>query len=472
MRFDYVFLVEDIKHLLAHNPSIREKTQTALYVVSTILWKVLLIVSRAFKAFKWIFRAPFTRWTTDKSFKDPITTSGYGKTVLVTTGRQAKTLHTVRALKEVGARVIVSDYDEISASHVSVDCDLFIKLPALPGKQNLAISTDKWIENFYNVLVDNNVDIVLPVSTINEVLIIGLAKHRISKKLPNLQWISPDLQEAITLDDRASFAKLCENFDVPCPKSGVLESPESIPIIASRFVDGIMLKRIESSINRSEEIVHLRNGSKVPQFVRPSTEDPWQWQEYIHGNEASVWYVVLNGEITCQGCYKSEADLTKFDATEVPHELDIALRRLIKSLSLSGQFAFDFFISKNGKTYVIECNPRSSSVLETISSTPFWGACFFGHNMCEKLVHDQVGFLYHENSWPFTSRREGYISLRDPFPFFVAEFLWPMHAIATKGLTKNMFVKIDVNICKIIIPGPSPARNINFFKDAMTSNIA
>jgi len=33
-----------------------------------------------------------------------------GKTVLVTTGRQAKTLHGVRALKEIGCRVIVTDY--------------------------------------------------------------------------------------------------------------------------------------------------------------------------------------------------------------------------------------------------------------------------------------------------------------------------------------------------------------------------
>lgn len=464
--------MEELKILLLNNPSLREKTQQALYIISFILWNILLMVSRSFKSLKRISSSSLSRWTQRSTSKNPIITAGQGKTVLVTTGRQAKTLHTVRALKEVCARVIVSDYHEISASHVSVDCDKFVKLPPLPGKENVDKDTDKWIEYFYNILVENKVDIVLPVSTINEVLVLGLAKHRISKNLPNVQWICPDLKDAINLDDRTSFAKMCEEFGVPSPKSGLLESADSISTIASSFADGVMLKRIESSVNRSEEIVHVQNGSKIPQFVNPSSEDPWQWQEYIHGNEGSVWYVSFNGNITCQGCYKSEADLTKFDSTEVPLELDISLRRLIKGLSLSGQFAFDFFIAENGNVYVIECNPRSSSVLETISSTRFWGACFFGHNMCEKLIHDQVGFLYHENSWPFTSRREGYISIRDPFPFFVAEIVWPMHAIATKGLTQKMFVKIDVNICKIIVPGPSPARNIKFFKDAIACEIA
>lgn len=462
--------MQEVKNILSNRPLLRKRTRQSLYILSIILWNTVFIVSKAFQYFKWIITWPLYRCKRTTP-GDPISTAGHGKTVLVTTGRQAKTLHTVRALKQVGARVIVTDYHEISASHVSVDCDVFIKLPPLPAKENLDECTNMWIDNFHNILVEHKVDIVLPASTINEVLVLGLAKHRISEKLPHVQWISPDLEQAINLDDRASFSKLCEKFDVPCPKSGVLESGDTISTIASRFTDGVMLKRIESSVNRSEEIVHVSGDSNIPRCLNPTEDDPWQWQEYIHGEEASVWYVALNGNITCRGCYKSEADLTKFDATEVPLELDIALRRLIKGLSLSGQFAFDFFITPAGKVYVIECNPRSSSVLETISSTPFWGACFFGHNMCERLIHDQVGFVYHENSWPYTSRREGYMTIRDPFPFFVAEFVWPLHAIATKGLTKKMFVKIDVNICKIIVPGPSPARNIKFFKDAITSEI-
>ncbi|KAI0566129.1 D-alanine--D-alanine ligase [Gracilaria domingensis] len=389
-----------------------------------------------------------------------------GQTVLVTTGRQAKTLHIVRALKEVGATVIVTDYDHISASALSLACDKFVALPSL-GTNNV----QSWIQNFRDILVENNVDMVLPVSTINEVLFIGLAKRELEQELTHIQWLCPDLELALMLDDRSKFLEVCERYMVPAPEGGVLKSPARISKIADQYENGVMLKRIESSVNRQEEIVHIEPNGVVPSFVNPTVADAWQWQRFIRGKEFSVWYVCVNGHVTFTSCYISEADLTHFDPVSVDEDLDRSLRNLIKALKLTGQFAFDFIQDAGtGRCYVIECNPRASSILETVSKTPSWGECFFGLDVTHRTVYNSVGFLYHFNCWPWSSRIEGYFDLLDPLPFFGAELVWPMNAIATKGLGEKLYHKIDVNICKIIIEGQSTGRNLAGFRDELSKS--
>lgn len=384
----------------------------------------------------------------------------HGKTVLVTTGRQAKTLHTVRALKEIGARVIVTDYEQCSASAFSLACDKFIVLPQMSPSR-----IDEWVQHFHRLLIDNNVDVVLPVSTINEVLYIALAKQKLSPLLPHVQWLCPDLQTSIQLDDRVQFAALCEKYGVPCPEGGVLNTTRGISNLVDKHVNGVILKRVESSVNRSEEIVPLKPGDPVPSYLRPSNKDPWQWQRFVKGLEYSVWYVCVNGRVTFSACYHSAPDLVQFDPAPLADEIDIPLRRLIQVLGLNGQFAFDFLKDeKTGKSYVIECNPRASSILETVSGTPRWAEAFFGIDVSSRTVHNRIGFLYHKNCWPFAPRSEGFFSIWDPLPMLCAEVAWPLNAIATKGMGEHSYQMIDVNICKIIVRGPSPSRALDKFR--------
>lgn len=383
-----------------------------------------------------------------------------GKTVLVTTGRQAKTLHVVRALKEVGAKVIVTDYDRISASALSLACDKFIVLPPIRTDH-----TQAWIRNFRDILLENQVDMVLPVSTINEVLIIGLAQQQLAAELPHIKWLCPDLNVALQLDDRSQFAAFCDKFGVRTPEHGLLTSSENILRIADRFMDGIILKRIESSVNRREEIVRIKRGEAIPEYVTPTPADPWQWQRFVSGPESSVWYVCVDGKVTFSSCYHSESDLVNFDPAYVPEDLDEPLRELITGLRLNGQFAFDFIRDeKSGLHFVIECNPRASSILETVSKTPLWGEAFFGNDVTKRTVYDSVGFIYHRNCWPWSNRSEGYYNATDPLPLLGAEIVWPLHAIATKGLSEKLFQKIDVNICKIIVDGPSAGRDLAHYR--------
>merc|ERR1711904_439946 len=109
---------------------------------------------------------------------------------------------------------------------------------------------------------------------------------------------------------------------------------------------------------------------------------------------------------------------------------------------LTGQYAFDFFREEStGRFFVIECNPRASSVLEGVSGTPGWGASFFGKDVRSESQFQNVGFWFHRNCGPFAyntiNRIEGYWSWSDPLPVFIAEIAWPLEMLRIKGALKG-----------------------------------
>jgi hypothetical protein len=259
----------------------------------------------------------------------------------------------------------------------------------------------------------------------------------------------------------------------------------------------VIIKRIESSINREEEIKVVLKGQKVPESVQPTPSDPWQWQRFIRGTEYSAWFVCVDGKVTFEGCYVSDGDLLFFDGIPVPDDVSKAIGNLIAKYKLTGQYAFDYFREESsGKFFVIECNPRASSVLEGVSGTPGWGASFFGDDMRKNTQYQNVGFWFHRNCWPFMDRQEGYWSWADPLPVLIAEFSWPLEMLRIKGALKGgelsrsptgipkqagtpltalfpsameavglNYHHLDVNIGKIIVPGPTVGRDYAYFEE-------
>jgi len=417
-----------------------------------------------------------------------------GKTVLVTTGRQAKTLHAVRALKELGCRVVVTDYQPMSASAVSMACDAATVLAPLDSE-----NVGRWVDHLEELILREKVDLVLPMSTINEALFIGVAKDWLAKRLPHVQFFCEGLEMMSRLDNKATFAEMCKDCGVPAPENGVVMSRQALDDGSVPFGDmEVIIKRIESSINREEEIKMVPKGGRAPASVQPTAADPWQWQRLIRGVEYSAWFVCVDGQITFQGCYRSEGDLLFFDGMPVPDDVEAAIGKLIARHRLTGQYAFDFFRENDtGRFFVIECNPRASSVLEGVSGTPGWGASFFGKDVRKATEYQQVGFWFHRNCSPFMGKRsEGFWAWSDPLPVLVAEIAWPLEMLRIKGALRGgplprapkgipieagvpltalfpslfealgiNYHHLDVNIGKIIVPGPTAGRNYSTFEE-------
>jgi len=170
----------------------------------------------------------------------------------------------------------------------------------------------------------------------------------------------------------------------------------------------------------------------------------------------------------------------------------VALEKFIAEHKLTGHYAFDFFREEStGKFFIIECNPRASSVLEGVSGTPGWGASFFGEDMRAAIEYQRVGFWFHRNCWPFVgARSEGFWRWSDPLPVLVAEVAWPLEMLRIKGALRGGVLSraptglpleagkpltaqfpglceglglnyhhLDVNIGKIIVPGRTLGRD-------------
>jgi hypothetical protein len=115
--------------------------------------------------------------------------------------------------------------------------------------------------------------------------------------------------------------------------------------------------------------------------------------------------------------------------------------------------------------------------------------------MRAKTHYQNVGFWFHLNAWPFNDRSEGYFSWSDPLPLLVAELAWPLELLRIKGALKGgeltrdpkglppnagtpltatfpsicealglNYHHLDVNIGKVIVPGPSPGRDYDTFE--------
>lgn len=390
------------------------------------------------------------------------------KTVLVTTGRQAKTLHVVRALKQVGARVVVTDTQKTSSSGVSSSCDAFHVVPSLDNATDL----DALVEKFAELLEKESVDVVVPMCSINSALFYAAAKDKLAERFPHVSWICDSLNKTLQLDNKFAFADVCLEWGVPTPESGRVMNKEDTFRIPTSKMD-VIIKRVESSMNRSEEILEVQKGqdaTKLEAVNTATSDDPWQWQRLVRGEEFSAWYLAVNGRITFSAQYKSAPDLMHFEGMPVPDDVDACLTRLVEGMNLNGQFAFDYIREHDtNKFYVFECNPRGSSVLEVVSGTPGWGKAFFGTDMRKHAQFQKCGFYMHANCWPvggsrFSEFKDAFFKPNDPLPLLVGEVLYPLELIRNKG--QKGYHHVDANIGKIIVPGKSPGRNFKLFENA------
>merc|ERR1719512_128100 len=246
-------------------------------------------------------------------------------------------------------------------------CDVAEVLAPLDSRQ-----VGRWVEHLEAIIVREKVDLVLPMSTINEALFMGVAKDWLSKRLPSVEFFSEGLEMNARLDNKALFAEMCRECGVPAPENGIVTSRAGLEDGSVPFDEmDVIIKRIESSINREEEIKVVPRGSRPPMSVKPSPEDPWQWQRFIRGVEYSAWFVTVEGRITFQGCYRSEGDLLFFDGMPVPEDVEAAIAKLVWRHRLTGQYAFDFFRE--------DVRPATR--------------------------YQKVGFWFHRNCWPFVPAR-------------------------------------------------------------------
>ncbi|ESQ78359.1 ATP-grasp domain-containing protein [Asticcacaulis sp. YBE204] len=105
--------------------------------------------------------------------------------------------------------------------------------------------------------------------------------------------------------------------------------------------------------------------------------NPWLIQSHIHGEDLSFYAIARDGRLTAFSAYRS-AWRTRGGASYYidPVEADLSqrvesiARTLIAGLSLTGQIACDLRQDRDGRLWLLECNPRATSGLHLLAHDP------------------------------------------------------------------------------------------------------
>lgn len=219
------------------------------------------------------------------------------------------------------------------------------------------------------ILIDNKIDLLIP--TCEEIFFISQGHEELSKYT---RLLCEPFDRLNLLHNKYAFNQLVLDYGLDAPESWLLNTeedkkkiPPNQPIILkpvfSRFGSHLIIKPIQKTID------------ELPLSV------PYLAQRFLSGKEYCAYAIAHEGEVLIHACYHPK--YTAGPAAGIyfePVEID-AITRFIKTFcanyKFNGQIAFDFILEGN-KTFVLECNPRSTSGFHLIAKQINWSEMLNG----------------------------------------------------------------------------------------------
>ena len=206
---------------------------------------------------------------------------------------------------------------------------------------------------------EQNIDLVVP--TCEEVF--HLAAPSLAQAL-GTRLFAPDLATLRQLHDKFAFARACDGWDLPAPESHLLESPADVARFAGEAREWVF----KPCFTRFGDAALVGPALQTLERIAPTPAAPWLAQRRIIGREVAFYAVAHHGKLTAFAAYASEWRLGggATYAFEPQGDADQAMlhdlaAQLAASASLHGQFACDVMIDAQGRSFLIECNPRATS---------------------------------------------------------------------------------------------------------------
>lgn len=226
-------------------------------------------------------------------------------------------------------------------------------------------------------------DIVMP-SDIGTAAFLAAAKAA-CPDIPCFPCSNLDTLDA--LHNKWSFAQICTKHGLPIPKTMLLESATQIH---EHFFENIgfplIIKPLEAE--SSHGVVRMDDFQTLQQYLSKETRYtrfPLIAQAFIPGQDIDISILAANDQILCS-TVQSWVEEGVLEFTRHPQMQTIAAR-LVEVFHYQGLAHFDMRIdSRDGKLYVIECNPRA---WYTISAS-MWQGLNFVQAGIEYALEDKV----------------------------------------------------------------------------------
>lgn len=385
------------------------------------------------------------------------------RTILLTGGKMTKCLALARAFHRAGNRVIVAETERYrwSASRFSrcVDAFRIVPPPDDPG----------YTDALHAIVVQEGVDVFVPVCS-------PLASRYDADAATTLpcETVHVDAATIRVLDDKDRFAESAAAVGLAVPETHRITDPEQVVAFdfAARPGRRYLLKSIPYDPVSRLDLTRLPLATKeaTARYVRslPIGEDhPWVLQEFVEGREYCTHATVRDGLVTVWACCESSPSQLNYEMVDRPDMLSW-MQTYAESLHLTGQVSLDFIVDDSDRAVAIECNPRTHSAITMFADHPDLARAYLDAD--RPAIAPRPGsrptYWWHMELWRILTRprqvptrlravwrgRDALLDPYDPLPFVLVPHLQITSLLVGALVRGTPWVKIDVNIGKLVEP--------------------
>ncbi len=274
------------------------------------------------------------------------------QSILITGARAPVALHLGRLFHGAGWRVLLADTPAVPLSAASSACDAYVRLP--PPR----FEPQRYGDAVEALVKRENVTLVVP--TCEEVFYLALLwrERRLTARL-----FAPDTDLLRRAHNKFDFIELCESLNLAVPHTVLLQNRAdlaSVRSVASQLA-------FKPAWSRFASRVLLQPTPREIDTLSPTAQAPWIAQEFIAGEELSVYAIAQNGRLQAFSLYSSTYRAGKGAGIFFKRIENDAAKAFVTSFTAgtgwTGQLSFDLILKADGTVLPLECNPRATSGL-------------------------------------------------------------------------------------------------------------
>lgn len=363
--------------------------------------------------------------------------------ILLTNGRFPVSLDLARQLHALGHTVFVVDPMRFHISKFSRVVKKCFMVP--PPHTNGA----GYVESVLKIVSKRNIQLIIPLH--EEIFFLA----QVDALRPIL--FAPPFHTLIAMHNKWDFYELVTAIGCDAPPSVLCRSLDDVRKLELDTKEYALKPCFGRAMSG---IFHLKPGMPLPDVVI-NEDQLYIAQEWINGKQLCSYSVARNGDLKVAAVYPvidtiDGSSCVFFKSINHPKAMEF-MEKFARAYNVTGQMAFDFIESPDGRLMVIECNPRATSGIHLFKHTPWLGDAFTNYN-AER--HDAVdgttrqllpGMLMWEHSEKTKKQRAEHIKRvigtrdvtfgkSDPLPAIMQPFLFVTYA--KQCHKKNLKLKV------------------------------
>jgi len=302
------------------------------------------------------------------------------KKILITSARSPVAVDMARQFHSAGHEVYTADSLHLPVCRFS---KAVAKNFVVPSPRH---NPKEFIDQLIDIAEKEKIDMIVPMY--EEIFYIAKEKSR----FPSHTTIFAESFDLLNqLHNKWTFPELVKSLEMEAPKTYLLKSEKD-------------LLNLDRSLSYAVKACYSRAGLRF-EMVVPSSElpkiqidssNPWIAQEWLVGREFCTYSVCQKGECLAHAIYPADYTASKkgciqFRAIQHPR-IQNWIEKFVKKLNFTGQIAFDFIETDNGRLLAVECNPRSTMGALLFQSKDRLDRAFFNDPTLTAPILPEVGY--------------------------------------------------------------------------------